>query len=80
MDGAFEVAESIRRGVLVLAIAHAPALPAIDVSVSVGVFSGECRQERPSTEFIEKADARLHVAKSRGRNIVVRDETLRSAE
>jgi len=73
ITGALEVAEGIRREVDARAIPHALSLPTGTVSVSIGIASGKCSKRGSSKDLVEQADARLYLAKSRGRNMVVGD-------
>jgi diguanylate cyclase (GGDEF)-like protein len=73
------VAESVRRAVEKLAVAHADA-PCGTVTVSIGLGSlVPDRDSRPNT-LVETADAGLYSAKRRGRNMVVEHVPLELAE
>jgi diguanylate cyclase (GGDEF)-like protein len=71
-EGAVEVAESIRRAVESLAIAHdaSPTAPVVTVSLGVAGSGPTTGLDTPSV-LLARADEALYAAKRRGRNRVV---------
>jgi diguanylate cyclase (GGDEF)-like protein len=72
-EQAHAVAESLRRAVEDLCIAHA-ACPAGQVTISVGVASLVPTPGGEAAALVAAADARLYDAKRRGRNVAVADD------
>jgi two-component system chemotaxis family response regulator WspR len=73
------VAERLRRAVEDLCIAHA-ACPSGQVTISVGVAALVPTIGQDAAALVEAADAGLYVAKRRGRNAVVADDTVISED
>lgn len=68
LRGAVRVAEELRRGVMALRIPHDRSDAARVVTTSLGVITARCRPGESPELFLERADAQLYAAKSRGRN------------
>ncbi len=72
IDGAFEVAERIRRSVEALAIPHPKSSVGPHITISVGVCSLSPQDLNGSAELVAKADVALYRSKHEGRNRVLR--------
>ena len=70
LEGALEMAETLRKAVEALALPHAHSSAAAHVTVSLGVASGIPSSGTDPKELIEKADQALYRAKQGGRNRV----------
>jgi diguanylate cyclase (GGDEF)-like protein len=69
MDGALDIAETLRVALVALRLTHQTA-PLGHVTASLGVASLQATDEDSSQILIEAADAALYAAKRRGRNSV----------
>ncbi len=70
IDGARQLAESLRRRVEALALPHAASAVSGHVTISLGVASRVARSGSSAAELVSQADACLYQAKSAGRNQV----------
>jgi PleD family two-component response regulator len=70
LDGAMTVAESLRRAVEALRLAHAGSEAAEHVTLSVGVGSVDALDGGSIAELVAATDAALYEAKRSGRNRV----------
>ncbi len=68
--GAIGIAETIRTGILDLAIPHAKSPVARVVTASLGVTTAHCTTDGEPNQIIARADALLYQAKKAGRNQV----------
>ena len=69
LDAAAALAEQIRLAIMNLNIPHAASAVANRVTVSLGVVSGPCVPANSIAAMVRAADARLYLAKGKGRNI-----------
>jgi diguanylate cyclase (GGDEF)-like protein len=69
-NGALQVAENIRLGVIQLGIPHVKSMAGDVVTISIGVVTAQCFKDGLITDLIVKADQQLYKAKSQGRNRV----------
>lgn len=67
-DGAIAIAEKIRWAVNELHIAHSRSETADHVTVSLGVVTAKCTQQRSASNVVALADEQLYSAKQGGRN------------
>ena len=68
LEGALNVARRLGQQVQTLAIEHTRSDVAPQVTVSLGVCTGQATAGRPAAELVRQADAQLYSAKSQGRN------------
>ena len=68
LEGALAVARRLGQQVQTLAIEHRRSDVAPEVTVSLGVCTGQPTGGRPAAELVRQADAQLYSAKSQGRN------------
>lgn len=74
MEGAKQVAETLRQSVEALAIPHAHNLAAKRITISTGVYGAVPGETATASDFIQRADANLYKAKRSGKNRVVSDD------
>jgi len=70
LEGACKVAESLRKAVAAIQIAHVYSPFAAHVTISVGVACNTQSEARSATELLNQADQALYLAKQAGRNQV----------
>ncbi len=70
-DGALVVAQNIRSQIASLHIPHAYSATAPHVTVSIGLKTFQCEQDKTNAELLHDVDAALYHAKEQGRDRVV---------
>ena len=84
LQGALLVADKIQKAINELGIAHSRSNAASHITVSLGVITGICIQDRSMFNFLAEADQQLYAAKTSGRNRIcsgyVMNESAAAAE
>ena len=73
-EGAYILAEKLRKSVENLKIEHRDSEPGKIVTISLGVFTASANEKNTAKSMIAKADKALYQAKHNGRNCVVIEE------
>jgi len=75
-EGALAVAQRLRMGLREAALPHAASPLAGEVTLSMGLVSGQAMQTSSPAQWLAQADLALYQAKAQGRNCVVQADSL----